>query len=798
MSRMGWWYGRRRAEAASGEASKYTPSVATTAVALPGSSDAQKDSSAGLPSGSSVSVTSTGSDATAAAALGLSTAAGPTGAGVKVGIISDSFDALGTAAADEADGALPTSVAVLSDNTGGRDEGRAMAEVAHGVAPGAGILFSAADGTVAGLAASIAGLQAAGCTVICDDVTFPLEPFFQMGDAAETAISTFTAAGGVYLTAASNAGPDSDDETAFSGIAATLPGIGAVTAMNFGTAAAPRTAETLTLTAGRLTSIDLQWAQPWASIDGTGATYSLAVAVYDPSGQLVKSFADDAVGRDPVQAGSFTPSVSGAYTVSIYVDGGTDPGGTFKIVANNNAASAAAFAGATGSGSVFGHNMDPRAITVGAVDAADTPAYGGTPKSEPFGAEGPGEELFGDTGTPLASAKVLAAVDVSGPDGIRTSLPGSDLNPFYGTSCATPAVAGVVALMKQANPSLDAGEIKTFLTASALPFGTAAQSGAGLVQAPGALALARGSNAGLTGDLFGDGRSAVLWQAGAGGSLAASELTAGGTTRLQTVSGPAGKGWTAVATGDFSGVPGQSGILWRNADGRLATQDTAGDTAGVSVTAQTALGNPGTAWSVAGVGDFAGDGTSDIVIDDAKTGQAAIVSPGANGADTRTALAGPGAGWTVAGVGDIGGDGRSDILWTDPSGDLAAWIMDGTSVASELQLSGTPGAGWSVVGVGDLTGDAKADVLLQNVATGALDLLAMTGAGVTSQTNLTGGPGAGWTAVGVGEFDGSGRDGILFADAATGGATVAAVSHGGIVHQHAITSPGAGYTPSVA
>ena len=796
MKRMGWLLGRR---GATSPTSDPTRSAQPTAVRPESSAPSGQDAAGENTSpavGSSVSVPATGSGASASTALGLSAGTGLTGAGVKVGIISDSFDALGTAAADEADGALPASVAVLADNSGGRDEGRAMAEIAHGVAPGASLMFSAANGSVAGLAASIAQLQAAGCTVICDDVSFPQEPFFQMGDAAETAISTFTAAGGIYLTAASNAGPDSAYEAKFAGIAATLPGVGAVTAMNFGTAAAPRTAEALTLTAGRPTTLDLQWAQPWASIDGQGASYSLGFAVYDPSGQLVKSFSTVAVGGDPVQTGSFTPTVSGTYTVSVFVNGGTDPGGTFKIVANNNASAAAVFAGATGSGSVFGHNMDPQAITVGAVDAADTPAYGGRPVSEAFGAAGPGEELFGDTGVPLASPKALHAVDVSGPDGIRTSLPGSDLDPFYGTSCATPAVAGVAALMKQANPALDAGEIRTMLAAAALPFGSAAQSGAGLVQAPGALALARESNTAIPADLFADGRSAVLWQDGKG-TLAADEAAGGGAAAPVALPDPAGRGWTAVATGDFSGTPGQSGVLWRNADGRLVAEDVAGGSGGASATGQTSLGDPGAAWTVAGTGDFSGDGTSDVLLDNTRTDQAAILGLGPDGVRSRATLDGPGAGWTAAAVGDIDGDGRSDILWSDPNGDLAAWIMNGTSVTSELQLA-TPGPGWTVVGLGDMTGDAKADVLLQNAASGALDLLALTGTGVASQTSLTGGPGAGYTAVGVGAFDGSGRDGILFADAATGSAVVAGVnSRGQIQHQHAVASPGAGFTPAI-
>ena len=467
-----------------------------------------------------------------------------------------------------------------------------MAQVAHGVAPGAEIAFCAAGGSVAGLASAVASLQAAGCTVICDDVTYPDEPFFQMGDPAETAISTFTAAGGVYFTAASNAGPDSSYEAAFSGMAATLPGVGAVTAMNFGTAAAPRSTDTLTLTAGRDTTIDLQWAQPWASIDGAGSAYSLAVSIYDPGGTLVKTIDADQVGGDPLQSGSFTPAVSGAYTVAVTVNGGTDPGGTFKIVADDDASAAAVFAGSTGSGSVIGHNLDPEAITVGAVDAHDTPAYGGTPKSETFGAAGPGEELYGDTGAALSTAKTLHAVDVSGPDGIATSLPASDLDPFYGTSCATPAVAALGALMKQADPSLDAGEIETDLKASAIAFGSADQSGAGLVQEPAALALADESNTAIHDDVFANGQSALLWQNG------------GGTARVSEVEGDAELGTTSLSEPRRGGLVGRSPPGTSPARPASPTSCGATPTAASSttrwtaapVTSQTAIGDPGLQW----------------------------------------------------------------------------------------------------------------------------------------------------------------------------------------------------------
>src|SRR6185369_4038435 len=71
----------------------------------------------------------------ARAALGL------TGAGVTVGVLSDSFNCRGGAAADVATGDL-SPVTVLQDEPGcgsGTEEGRAMLQIVHDVAPGAGL-----------------------------------------------------------------------------------------------------------------------------------------------------------------------------------------------------------------------------------------------------------------------------------------------------------------------------------------------------------------------------------------------------------------------------------------------------------------------------------------------------------------------------------------------------------------------------------------------------------------------------------------------------------------------------------
>src|SRR4029453_645413 len=80
------------------------------------------------------------------------------------------------------------------------------------------------------------------------------------------------------------------------------------------------------------------------------------------------------------------------------------------------------------------------------------------------------------------------------------------------------------------------------------------------------------------------------------------------------------------------------------------------------------------AWQVKGVGDFDGDGRSDILWR-YTDGQVAIWRTAGGGRAGRSYPGGRGRGlgWTIQGVGDFDGDGRSDILWRDRNGQLAIW-----------------------------------------------------------------------------------------------------------------------------
>lgn len=111
--------------------------------------------------------------------------AGVTGAGVTVGVISDGVSNL---AASQALGELPATVTIPGGcGAGSGDEGTAMLEIVHDMAPGAALRFCATGGGVAAHVAALTNLAAAGVHVIAEDIAFDNEPAFQKGIAATTA-----------------------------------------------------------------------------------------------------------------------------------------------------------------------------------------------------------------------------------------------------------------------------------------------------------------------------------------------------------------------------------------------------------------------------------------------------------------------------------------------------------------------------------------------------------------------------------------------------------------------------------
>jgi hypothetical protein len=479
-----------------------------------------------------------------------------TGAGITVGVLSDSYDCYPvyasnsvpaggnagyanngfntTAAGDMTTGDLPSTVTVLEEapclqygqpiQLPFGDEGRAIMQIVHDVAPGAGLAFYTAENSEADFANGIGRLAAsvasggAGAKVIIDDVGYFDEPFFQDGLLAQ-AVNTVFAQGVAYFSSAGNNGTLAYDNNAPS---FATPGTGANAnemLLNFNQVSGGAVSTTLpvsipSLFPGEFVAIVAEWDQPYVTgaPNSGGAQNQIDLCVLGATGDIVNPTGSsgtvsctgaNAKGVDPVQvmfvynpadacannASCNSPATTLTIMVGL-VNGGTTPVGRIKVVVEDDGAGSQIMSYKTNSGTLQGHPSAVGAAAVGAAFFANTPACGGSLMLENFSSAGGDPILFDATGKPQA-AVIRQKPDFVGPDGGNDTFLGFTLASgtdnstvtgclnnaafpnFFGTSAAAPHVASIAALLLQADPSLTPAQIYSALQQSALPIGAA-------------------------------------------------------------------------------------------------------------------------------------------------------------------------------------------------------------------------------------------------------------------------------------------------------------------------------------
>jgi Subtilase family len=708
------------------------------------------------------------------------------GSGIKVGVISDSFNNLGGAAADEADGALPpaSDIDVIKDDPSGQgtDEGRAMMQIIHDIAPDASLAFYTADVSEQDFANGILALAAAGCKVICDDVSYYDEPFFQNGVVAQ-AIQTVEAEGVTYVTAAGNNGSNAY-QAAWTPTSVSALGVNLLDAENFGGGAF----ETIKVTASSSEPMPLllEWNQPYGD-----ATADLELDVFR-NGVLVASATNQSVG-EPNNPWTYVElTSSGTYQIAIdniSTTAGTDPT-LIKLIAAGDGLPAT-LSGAD-VGTVFGHAMTPGAITAGAVSTAATPAFGDTtPVSESFSSSGSGTELlFANNGTALSSPDDLSPVAVSGVDDIATTISGN-LSDFYGTSAASASLAGVAALLLSANPDLSPAQVEQIMEQTATSMANSAVSGSGLVNVDAAVATADAlESAALTVSNFngGDTSDVLFWNPSTG-DLGYYEMINGVKQGWHDIGGSS-TAYGVVGVGDFN-ESGASDILFRdNATGDLGYYviSSNGTLAGWDD-----IGASSTAYSVVGIGDFYGNGTSDILFRDNATGDTGFYALNASGSLIGWQDVGSSStAYSVVGVGDFYGNGTSDILFRDnATGDVGFYAMS-NGVLTGWHDIGASSTAYSVVAIGDFNGQGTSDILFRNNSSGDMGYYSMSDGALTGWHDL-GATSTAYSVVGVGDYFGNGVDDILMRDNATGDTGFYALVNGANAGWHDIGASSTAY-----
>ncbi|MCB9077900.1 MAG: VWA domain-containing protein [Anaerolineaceae bacterium] len=420
--------------------------------------------------------------------------AGVTGNGIKVGVLSDSynrkFNLNTTAAIDIALGDLPgfgnpcgrfSPVTVIQDDLFNlssdlKDEGRAMLHIVHDIAPDADLSFATANGGIYNFAENIRNLRKAGAEVIVDDVTYFEEPFYQEGPVG-LAVKDVVYDGAYYFTSAGNANSTDSFGNNISSYEALAyrpttcpilffngnpfnPGLDCHD-FNDQPSLTDVAMTYLVQSQGGIRAI-FQWGEPWH-----GLKNDFDIFVTDSIGNVLGLSIDDnffTPNRSPVEvAGAGNPTIFNqeiniVIARKITSDFSRPP---IKFVLTAADGVIAADHNATTNptdrfgSAIYGHHSTPEAISVAAISVLDTTV------PEPFTSHGNPVHLFTpalgiEPAQPYVSPFIIAKPEIAATDGNRNSFFGSpgctNATPcrFFGTSSAAPHAAGVAALMKQA------------------------------------------------------------------------------------------------------------------------------------------------------------------------------------------------------------------------------------------------------------------------------------------------------------------------------------------------------------
>jgi hypothetical protein len=162
------------------------------------------------------------------------------------------------------------------------------------------------------------------------------------------------------------------------------------------------------------------------------------------------------------------------------------------------------------------------------------------------------------------------------------------------------------------------------------------------------------------------------------------------------------------------------------------------------------------------VGDFDGDGTSDILWRHNTQGDMWLwpLVDAARAAETYVRTVAD-AQWEIRGLGDQTGDGQADILWRHaPTGLLYLWTMNGGDVVGDDYV-GTVEPAYAIVGTADYTGDGRTDILWRHATTGQLWLWEMNGP-TSVLVSYVDTVDMAYSLVGSGDLDGDGKADLVW------------------------------------
>ena len=381
---------------------------------------------------------------------------GVTGQGVKVGIISDGANDWRTPAAT---GDLPAQITTFGNctprtadpqNCRSRltcNEGTAMAEIVHDIAPDAELAVAAVGTSLEFIQQARRLATTFGADIIVDDLGFFGEPYFEDGDIAQ-AISALP--GDILYFSSAGNGANIHYELDYSTRSSTLHNFGVQANVDDDTIG-------FLVPANQGVFVLLQWSDRYFA---PNSDYDLFI--FDQNNLVGGS------------TGFTSTAIEG---LCVFNGGGSDEARFAAVdqISGSNRTLEMFFLGSTAieypipTGSVFGHAGVPRALAVAAINA-------GSSSTAFYSSHGPARIDF-------PSRQDRAKPDLTAIDGVSVTGAGGFPTTFFGTSAAAPHAAAVAAQLLSTSPDVTPSDVISALVGSASGGGSRNAAGSGLINA---------------------------------------------------------------------------------------------------------------------------------------------------------------------------------------------------------------------------------------------------------------------------------------------------------------------------
>ena len=365
-------------------------------------------------------------------------AQGVNGSGIRIGVISDGVSHLADAVTGGELPGAPNAVVVNPSISGSGDEGTALLEIVHDLAPGAGLYFSSAA-TVTDVIAGIQYLRNQGVHVIVDDIVSLTEPFFvASGGAIAVEVAAAIAQGISYVSSAGNY-----NQRHYQAMSA----IGATGRNDFNPSATVDETLDVNIPANTTAKFYLQWSDAWGQ-----SSNNFDLIVLDSTETTILAQSTTVQNGDDLASETVTvPSTGTARTVKVRVTGPQTPVRELELFASPSSLTIQepTYIAQIAPDGIIGHQGIDGTITVGAINASD-PDHDTIAN---YSVVGP-TTVYTNFTTQTKVAR--SSLDVAGIDGVSTLASQSGWAPFtsgtqfFGTSAAAPHVAAIVGLMRDA------------------------------------------------------------------------------------------------------------------------------------------------------------------------------------------------------------------------------------------------------------------------------------------------------------------------------------------------------------